>query len=120
MLNGSNQAHKSSAYESLSKLEQAELDTFIRGLIQGACAFTDEFTVSDIVGGKFTHWKNTPLHKIYLYHKHRKDCDNPVAESGKDMGRIFKYVMAKDKFRNYTLIGTEQRQFPINRYRIEY
>ena len=61
MLNGSNQAHKSSAYESLSKLEQAELDTFIRGLIQGACAFTDEFTVSDIVGGKFTHWKNTPL-----------------------------------------------------------
>ena len=118
MLNNSYQANKSSAYESLTKMEQAELDTFIRGLIQGACAFTDEFTIPELVGGKFTHWKNTPLHKIYIYHKRRKDCENPVAEAGKDMGRIFKYVMAKDKYRNYELLGTEQRQYPVNRYRI--
>lgn len=118
MLNNSYEAHKSSAYESLTKIEQAELDTFIKGLIQGASAFTEIFTVPDLVGGKFTHWKNTPLHKIYIYHKRRKDCDNPVVEAGKDMGRIFKYVMAKDKFRNYEMIDTEQRMYPVNRYRI--
>lgn len=119
MLNNSFNANKSSAYESLTKMEQAELDTYIYGLIQGASAFSDTFTVSDLVGGKFTNWKYTPLHKIYIYHKKRKDCDNPVAEAGKDIGRIFKYVMAKDKFRKYKLIGSEQRQYPINRYKLD-
>ena len=111
-------ANKSTAYESLSKLEQAELDTWIKGLIQGACTYTDSFTVSDLVGGRFTHWKNTPLHKIYIFHKRKKDCENPVIEAGKDMGRIFKYIMVKDKFRTYELIGPKQKQFPVNEYRI--
>ena len=118
MLNNSYEANRSSAYESLEKWEQAELDTYIKGLIQGVCATSGEFVVADVVGGKFAKWKHTPLQKIYQYHKHRKDCDNPTAEAGKDIGRIFKYVMAKDKYRKYECLGTEQRQFPINKYKI--
>lgn len=111
-------ANKSTFYEKQSKWQQAELDTFILGAIQGALSKSETFSVPDIVGGKFTKWKNTPLYRIYKYHKHRKDCDNPNAEAGKDVGRIFKYVMYKDSYRTYELVGTRQRQYPVNEYKI--
>ena len=110
MLNNTFECNLVSSYESLTKFEQAALDTFIKGLIQGACVYSDFFTVSDLVGGKFTNWENTPLQCIYLYHKNREGCRNPQAEAGKDMGRIFKYVMAKDKHVKYELTGSAQRQ----------
>lgn len=117
MLNNSFECNKITSYESLSKIQQAELDTFIKGLIQGALSIKNTFTVSDVVGGRFTDWSNTPLDYIYQYHKNR-NCANPENESGKDIGRIFKYVMAKDKNRKYEIVGTQQRQFPINVYKM--
>lgn len=111
-------ANKSTFYEKQSKWQQAELDTFILGTIQGALAQSEVFSVPDIVGGKFTKWRYTPLYRIYKYHKHRKDCDNPQAEAGKDVGRIYKYVMYKDPHHTYELVGTRQRQYPVNEYRL--
>ena len=61
-------AQKSSCFESLSLNQQAELITFVTGLIQGALTYKDTFTVPDIVGGKFSNWSNTPLDYIYQYH----------------------------------------------------
>ena len=120
MLNNSYEANKSSSYESLSKFQQAELDTFIFGLIKGCMAYNEDnkFTVPDLVGrDSFGTWKNTPLNYIYQYHKHR-ECDDPEAEAGKDVGRIFKYVMAKDKIHKYEIVDTSQRQFPVNVYKL--
>lgn len=120
MLNNSYEANKSSCYESLSKYQQAELDTFIFGLIKGSMAYNEDktFTVTDLVGRhSFGNWKNTPLHYIYLYHK-RRDCDDPESEAGKDVGRIFKYVMAKDKLHKFRIVDTEQKQYPVNVYEL--
>lgn len=118
MLNNSYECHKVSSYESLSKGQQAELDSYIRGLIHGACLNQNKFNVPDLVGNRFTNWHGTPLDYIYLYHKNRPDCQKPTSEAGKDMGRIFKYVMAKDRFRKYKQIGLIQRAFPVNEYEI--
>lgn len=65
-------AQKSSCFESLSLNQQAELVTFVTGLIQGALTYKDTFTVPDIVGGKFSNWSNTPLDYIYQYHCQKK------------------------------------------------
>ena len=64
-------AQKSSCFESLSVSQQAELITFVAGLIQGALTYKDTFTVPDLVGGKFSHWGDTPLDYIYQYHDRR-------------------------------------------------
>ena len=120
MLNNSYEVNKSSSYESLTKFQQAELDLYITALIKGSMAYNDDktFTVSDLVGRKtFGSWKNSPLNYIYQYHK-KRECEDPEAESGKDIGRIFKYVMAKDRFHKYRLVDTEQRQFPVNVYEL--
>lgn len=118
MINNSFECNKISSFESLTTIQKAELEIFIKGLIQGACCYKDVFTVPDLVGGKFTDWSNTPLDYIYKYHVGR-GCEKPQAEAGKDMGRIFKYIMAKDKYHNYTLVGTEQRFYPVNKYKLE-
>ena len=70
LVNGT--AQKSSCFESLSASQQAELITFVTGLIQGALTYKNTFTVPDIVGGKFSHWSNTPLDFIYQYHCQKK------------------------------------------------
>lgn len=108
---------KSSAFESLTPMQQAELITFVNGMIQGALTYKKQFTTSDLVGGKFRDWSYTPLDYIYQYHLNRKVTD-PEAESGKDIGRIVKYIMSLDKHRIYKVIGTEQRRFPINVYEL--
>ena len=108
---------KSSSFESLSLGQQVELINYVNGLIQGALAFRKKFTTADLVGGKFRNWSYTPLDYIYQYHLNRKVTD-PEAESGKDIGRIVKYIMSLDKHRIYKVIGTEQRRFPINVYEL--
>lgn len=120
MINKSYEAQRSRAFESLSRYQQAELETFINGLIQGAVSFSEDntFTVADLVGGKFSNWENTPLNYIYQFHCNRTGCENPVSEAGKDIGRIFKYIMAKDKHRKYELVGAVQRYYPINKYKM--
>lgn len=115
MLNNSFESNKVSSFESLTSIQKGEVEICVKNLIQGACAYTKVFTVSDLVGGKFGDWSNTPLDYIYQYHL-KRGCAKPEAESGKDMGRIFKYIMAKDKHRKYELVGTEQRSYPINKY----
>ena len=120
MLNNSYEANKSSSYESLTKFQQAELDTFIFGLIKGCMAYNEDntFTVPDLVGRKsFGTWKNTPLNYIYQYHN-KRDCEDPEAEAGKDIGRIFKYIMAKDKVHKYEAVDTIQRALPIKVYKL--
>lgn len=110
-------AQKSSCFESLSFSQQAELITFVTGLIQGALTYKDSFTVPDIVGGKFSHWSNTPLDYIYQYHeKKRFNSEEAQAEAGKDVGRIVKYIMSIDKHRFYKIIDPEQRRYPVNVY----
>jgi len=108
---------KSSAFESLSYMQQAELTTFINGMIQGALAYKKQFTTSDIVGGKFRDWSYTPLDYVYQYHVKRK-IDNPEAEAGKDIGRIVKYILGIDKHRVYKIANCEQRKYPINVYEL--
>lgn len=115
MINNSFECNKVSSFESLSTMQKAELETFIKGLIQGASCYNNTFTVPDLVGGKFTDWSNTPLDYIYKYHVNR-NCAKPQVQAGIDMGRIFKYIMSKDKYRNYKLAGVEQRYYPVNKY----
>lgn len=116
MLNNSYQANRITSYDSLSKIQQAELDTYIYGMIRVACIYhPDGFTVPDLVGGRFKDWSGTPLDYIYQYHVAR-GIGNPDAEAGKDMGRIFKYLIAKDKTKSFKLVGTEQRFYPVNVY----
>ena len=98
-------------------MQQAELITFVNGMIQGALTYKKQFATSDLVGGKFRDWSYTPLDYIYQYHLNRKVTD-PEAESGKDIGRIVKYIMSLDKHRIYKVTGTEQRRFPINVYEL--
>lgn len=113
-----------SSYNSLSKCQQGELDSFIIGAIQGfTCGNKLEdgsnpvFAIADIVGGMFRNWEGTPLNYIYEYHKAR-GCLKPEDEAGKDMGRIFKYIMGTDKYRNYKLVRVEQRKYPANMYQL--
>lgn len=108
---------KSSAFESLTVMQQAELITYVNGLIQGALSYKKYFTTADLVGGRFRNWDYTPLDYIYQYHLKRNTA-NPEAESGKDIGRIVKYIMSIDKHRVYKLTGSEQRKFPINCYEL--
>lgn len=108
---------KSSAFESLTPMQQAELITFVNGLIQGALAYKKQFTTSDIVGGKFRNWSYTPLDYIYQYHLSIK-TPNPESEAGKDAGRIVKYIMSLDKHRIYNITGSEQRRYPVNVYEL--
>lgn len=132
-------AQKSSCFESLDPKDQYELEIYVTGLIQGALAYRDNFTVPDIVGGRFRNWGMTPLEYIYEYHWQRiykkliksinknttveklKDFLNSAEkeaeiEAGKDVGRIVKYIMSIDKARYYKVIGTEQRRYPVNVY----
>lgn len=118
MLNNSYECNKISSYESLTKIQQGEIDICIKALIKGALTYRKEFTVSDVVGGKWSDWSDSPLDYIYQYHV-KRGCPKPETESGKDMGRIFKYIMAKDKFLKFKLVGTEQRNFPINKYALD-
>lgn len=115
MLNNQKSTTYVSSYESLSQGQKLELDSFIRGAIQGALSYKETFCVSDIVGGKFTEWGGTPLQWIYEYRKNRGNCLSPEAEAGKDMGRIFKNVMSTD-FRKYEIKGSIQRKFKANLY----
>jgi len=105
------QSNKISSFESLSTSQKGELETYVRALIQGYVQGNKEpFMVSDIVGGRFSHWGDTPLAYIYDYHKNR--CiTNPSAEAGKDIGRIFKYIMVNDRSRKYRIAKYVQRQF---------
>jgi hypothetical protein len=108
---------KSSSFESLSLGQQVELINYVNGLIQGALAFRKKFTTADLVGGKFRNWSHTPLDYVYQYHLNR-NIDNPEVESGKDIGRIVKYIMSIDKYRVYRIVGEEQRKYPINLYEL--
>lgn len=133
-------AQKSSCFESLSPIQQYELEAYVTGLIQGSLAYEDTFTVPDLVGGKFRNWGMTPLEYIYRYHyakkakevvkekikdkislEEMKKLTNEIGklaeiEAGKDVGRIVKYIMSIDKARYYKVVGTEQRRYPINVY----
>lgn len=88
-------AQKSSCFESLSLNQQAELVTFVTGLIQGALAYKDTFTVPDIVGGKFSNWSDTPLDYIYQYHCQKKryttegilEDNDALKEASKNSGK---------------------------------
>lgn len=118
MLNNKFDCNKVSSFESLSTSQKGDIENFINGLIQGAFAYKDSFAVSDLVGGRFTDWSHTPLDYIYQYHKNRKDCRNPEGEAGKDVGRIFKFIMASDKYRKYEIAGIVQRKYPSNLYKL--
>jgi len=111
------ETQKSSAFESLTPMQQAELITFVNGLIQGALAYKTQFTTSDLVGGQFRDWSYTPLDYIYQYHL-KQGSTNPESEAGKDAGRIVKYIMALDKHRVYKITGSEQRKYPVNVYEL--
>ena len=115
MLNKSKTVTYVQSFESLSDGQKLELVFFIRGLIQGALSYKDTFCVSDLVGGKFTNWENTPLDWIYQFHKNKGGCLSPQNEAGKDIGRIFKNVMSLD-FREYEIKGSVQRKFKSNLY----
>lgn len=120
MLNNSFEANKSSCYESLSKFQQAELETFIFGLIKGCMAYNEDntFTVPDLTGDRtFGNWKHTPLNYVYQYHK-KRNCIDVENEAGKDMGRIFKYLMAKSKIYKFESLDTIQRAKPIRVYKL--
>lgn len=106
---------KSSVFESLTPMQQAELITFVNGMIQGALAYKNQFTTVSLIGGKNRNWNNTPLDYIYQYHVNKNSKD-PEIEAGKDAGRILKYIMDIDKHRIYKISGTEQKRFPVNVY----
>lgn len=120
MLDNSYQTMRVTSYHSLSKGAQAELDAYARGLILGYSLTNQQFTVSTLVGEKHGDWEGTPLNPIYQYHLQREakgEILNAQNEAGKDMGRIFKNIMAQDKVNKYIFVGIEQKRYPLNIYK---
>lgn len=111
------QSNKIYSFESLSTSQKGELENYIRALIQGYTQGNSEpFTVSDLVGGSFSNWSDSPLDYIYQYHKNIREEKSAQDEAGKDMGRLFKYIMVNDKSRTYRMAGRVQRQFSTPTY----
>ena len=111
------QSNKVYSFESLSTSQKGEIENYIRALIQGYTQGNDKpFTVSDLVGGIFNDWSDTPLDYIYQYHYKNRTPQQAVEEAGKDMGRLFKFIMVNDKTRTYKMAGRVQRQFSTPTY----
>jgi len=111
------QTNKLSSFESLSETQKGEVFNHIRSLIQGALSYSPDFCISRVCGGKFSNWAHTPLDYIYQYHKNRNVL-SPENEAGKDVGRLFKYVMVNDKYRNYQMISDTNDYHPVNHYKL--
>ena len=111
------QTNKVYSFESLSTSQKGEIENYIRALIQGYVQGNNKpFTVSDLVGGKFGDWSDSPLDYIYQFHYKIRNPKQAEEEAGKDMGRLFKYIMVNDKTRSYKMAGRVQRQFSTPTY----
>ena len=69
------------------------------------------------LGNKLVRNELKPNEFLKEYHK-KRNCIDVENEAGKDMGRIFKYLMAKSKIYKFESLDTIQRAKPIRVYKL--
>ncbi len=71
---------------------------YIKGAVHSFCNNNLDrcFSVRILFGGKNTDWSDTPLDKIYRYHKYISQQKNPNEQAAKDVGMLLKAVLKED------------------------
>lgn len=96
-------------YETTAKLTVVDKElckAYIKGAVHSFCNNNParRFTARALFGGKNTDWSDTPLDKIYQYHKYIASSDNPNKQAAIDVGRLLKAVLIEDTTYTYEMI----------------
>lgn len=99
-----------------AKLSDNEIElckAYIKGAVHGFCNTNkgEHFSVLSLFGGDNRLWYDTPLQMIYDYYERNKVNNEPPSKSaGKDVGRLLKIVLEKDKY-NYMEINAFNNEY---------
>jgi hypothetical protein len=86
--------------KSITSKEKKDISNFLKGAIYCWCKNRPDewFAMRDLVGGENSDWTGTPLIRLYKnYIKKGKSHNKAVKEAGKDLGKIAKMLIKKDK-----------------------
>lgn len=85
----------------IHKHDMALIKAFLQGAVHCWIKNKKEgrvFTLRNLVGGKNSNWKNTPLEPLYEKHRNTgKDKKTAKKVAGQDTGKILKLVLHKDQ-----------------------
>lgn len=88
----------------LSQMDIEIIKVYMRGCVQGFCCnnSTKSFSVSTLFGGENRDWRDTPMQRIYDYHKREGATDKEAYDrTKKDAGWLLKAVLDEDECREY-------------------
>ncbi len=87
--------------------EKALAMAYIQGAVHSHCGLhpQEPFSVRLLFGGDNRNWTDTPLQCVYLYHLNVCHDKDPANEAAKDIGWLFKRVLAEDGRRTFVPSG---------------
>lgn len=81
---------------------------YIQGAVNAVCNYDNnsELSVRILFGGNYKNWSETPLQKIYDYHKYisGKTHEKAAQISSVDVGYLLKEVLSNDVKHNYRFV----------------
>lgn len=86
---------------------------YIKGAVHSFCNNNpnQRFSVRTLFGGQNSDWSNTPLEKIYQYHRYIAPKSDPAEAAAKDVGWLLKAALKEDKRRSFEVVDGYTKEY---------